>query len=144
MKIGVNDQFWMEPVHGGWTVLFRAEAGNQSNSVEVARFLLVDYATAVACENSAAMLRNKLNIALDSEKAVFVATPKPWNPRGSYAAGDQVTFESEVYEYVSRTPRDFSQDDKVAMVPKYSGLWQDVKNERALEYARKMVADNAL
>ncbi|UTU09203.1 hypothetical protein CcrJ4_gp456 [Caulobacter phage J4] len=145
MKIGANDQFVLEAVHGGWSVLFRAEVGNQSNSLEIARFLVAYYPDEVITLGSAQAFVEKMNATLQAERRHNQGLMAPeWDMRGSYAAGDRVTFEGEVYEYVSRTPRDFSDDDKVAMTPKYSGLWQDVKNERALAYARSLVADNAL
>lgn len=144
MKIGANDQFVLEAVHGGWSVLYRAETGNQSNSLEIARFLVADYPNEAITLGSAKAFEDNMNATLKAERLhnLSLTTPE-WDPRGSYKAGDRAAYKGEVFEYISPTPRNFSGDDRLAMAPPFSGLWENIRYEFRLDYARKMLAQGA-
>lgn len=134
MKLGPNDMFVVRDVMGGVAVAFRSESvsGNQSHSLDIARFAFATYPTIGAAQDAALALRNKLNEALISERlASLVLTTPEWDPLQVYITGDQVAYEGEVFEYCEAEPTRLG-----SARPDWSSRWENVKNIGRLNHRR--------
>ncbi|AXQ69503.1 hypothetical protein HOU02_gp222 [Caulobacter phage CcrBL9] len=134
MKLGPNDMFVIRDIMGGVAVAFRTESvsGNQSCSLDIARFAFATYPTIGAAQDAAQALRNKLNEALVSERlASLVLTTPKWDPDLVYITGDQVAYKGEVFEYCSAEPT-----RPGSARPDWSSRWENVKHIGRLNHRR--------